>query len=72
VQVQLGSHRPVRLPFRRFYEQLRPQEAGLLGSSFGTLEVSVREGRAERRFRARVGTRVRLKWVARALPVGIP
>jgi hypothetical protein len=44
----------------RTYADLALAESGLLGSSFGTVEVCVREGRASERFRAAVGDRVRI------------
>ncbi len=57
VEVRLG---PVlcRLARRRTYAELAPGEAGLLGSSFGTLEVAVREGRAAELLGLRVGLEV--------------
>lgn len=52
------------VPFAASYEALGRGRTGLLGSSFGLLEVSVGEGRAADRFRARVGSRVTIRWVA--------
>jgi S-adenosyl-L-methionine hydrolase (adenosine-forming) len=62
VTVRLGlgpAHRSVR---QRTYAELRPAGWGVLGSSFGYLEISCREDSAARRFRAHVGDRVRLAW----------
>ncbi|MCI4330984.1 MAG: SAM-dependent chlorinase/fluorinase [Thermoplasmata archaeon] len=47
----------------RTYAELDEDELGVLGSSFGTLEISVREGRAVERGHPKVGARVRL-WTA--------
>ncbi|MGA7923603.1 MAG: SAM-dependent chlorinase/fluorinase [Thermoplasmata archaeon] len=44
----------------RTYADLRKGELGLLGSSFGVLEVAVREGRAADRFRVGVGSSIQL------------
>lgn len=60
--VRLGRRRAFRVPRVRFYEELGRGRVGLLGSSFGTLEVSVREGSAERTLRARAGERVEVAW----------
>lgn len=54
-----GPHRGTR---HRTYSDLRPAAWGVLGSSFGYLELAVREDSAARRFAARVGDRVRLGW----------
>ena len=56
-----------RGPLRRYawvssYEALGVGRAGLLGSSFGTIELSVAEGRATDRFRVAAGTRLRFEW----------
>ena len=59
VAVRVGSGRRRSLPRAESYEALGPGRLGVLGSSFGTLEVSVALGRAERRLGARVGTPVR-------------
>ncbi len=48
------------------YEALGRGRLGTLGSSFGLVEVSVGGGRAAERLRARVGTRVRLRWRERS------
>ena len=46
----------------RTYSDLTPGGWGVLGSSFGYLEVACREGSAAKRFRARVGAPLRLAW----------
>ncbi|HTT15693.1 MAG TPA: SAM-dependent chlorinase/fluorinase [Thermoplasmata archaeon] len=58
--VTLGGRRIGRLPVTTHYEALGQGRAGILGSSFGLLEIAVREGRAAERFRARVGLAVTL------------
>jgi hypothetical protein len=58
----LGAGPPRHLPWATSYEAIGSGRAGALASSFGTVEIAVAEGRADRRFRARVGTRVRLRW----------
>ncbi len=62
VVVRLGRSRGRPLPLARSYEALGGRRAGVLGSSFGLLEVAVREGSAARRFRADVATPVELAW----------
>jgi S-adenosylmethionine hydrolase len=69
VPQQLGA-RVGRAPSRelncvRTYSELRPGELGLVGSSFGTFELAVREGRASDRLAAGVGTPIRLSPVVR-------
>jgi len=58
VRVRVGE-RLRRLPFVTSYEDGGRGHLVVLGSSFGTLEVAVVEGRASDRLRARVGTPVR-------------
>ncbi|HLY77152.1 MAG TPA: SAM-dependent chlorinase/fluorinase [Thermoplasmata archaeon] len=54
---------PRRKAIRRTtYAELGPRGGGVLGSSFGTLELSCRERSAAKLFGARVGDRVRLSW----------
>lgn len=60
--VRVDRTRPRTVPVARSYETLGPGRAGLLGSSFGLLEVAVREGSAARRFGAGTGSRVELRW----------
>ncbi len=62
VRCRIGAGAPKALPRARSYEGLGPGGAGVLGSSFGLLEISVSEGRADRRFGARVGTRIAFEW----------
>lgn len=47
---------------RRTYADLGSGGWGVLGSSFGYLEISCRESSAAKRFRAQVGDRVRFAW----------
>lgn len=58
--LRVGDVRRARVRQVRTYSDLRRSELGVLGSSFGTLELAVREGRASDRLGAAVGTRVLL------------
>jgi S-adenosyl-L-methionine hydrolase (adenosine-forming) len=60
--VKVGRAPRRLLPLGSSYEALGTGRLGVLGSSFGSLEVSVARGRADRRTHARVGTRVRFAW----------
>ncbi len=60
--VRVGRGRNRRLPRATSYEALGPGRLGVIGSSFGLLELSVSHGRAEERLGARVGTPVRIDW----------
>ena len=62
LELRVGSSRARSLPWTTSYEALGPGKTGLLGSSFGTIEVAVSLGRAQERFRAGVGTSVRIRW----------
>lgn len=62
VDAIVGSNLPRRLPWVQSYEELGKGRVGALGSSFGTVEVSVGEGRANDRLRAHPGSRVQLRW----------
>jgi hypothetical protein len=62
LEVRVGSARSRSLPWRTSYEALGVRRAGVLGSSFGTIEVAVAQGRAADRFHARVGSSVRIRW----------
>jgi S-adenosyl-L-methionine hydrolase (adenosine-forming) len=62
LEVALGRGPARTLPWTTSYERLGRGRAGALGSSFGTVEIAVAEGRADRRFRAAAGARVRLRW----------
>ena len=59
VRLRLGR-RSLTLPRRRTYSELSRGALGILGSSFGTLEVSAREARAADRLRLAVGREVDL------------
>jgi S-adenosyl-L-methionine hydrolase (adenosine-forming) len=62
ISVRLGLGPARRARRRRTYGELGPAGWGVVGSSFGYLEISVREGSAAKRFGTRVGDRVRLAW----------
>lgn len=62
VSVQVGDGPPRRGVRRRTYADVPAGGWGVLGSSFGYLEIACRERAAHRRFRAHVGDRVRLRW----------
>jgi S-adenosyl-L-methionine hydrolase (adenosine-forming) len=65
VRVRIG--RGLRtLPRRRTYGDLPPRGLGVLGSSFGTLEVSAREASAAARLGLTVGQRLALRIVSAA------
>lgn len=55
LKVRFPLGRPQSLPRLRTYSDGRPGAGMVLVSSFGTLEVSVREGSAARRYRAKAG-----------------
>jgi len=60
VRFATGSGR--ELPWVTSYEAIGRGSLGCLGSSFGLVELAVREGRASDRLRARVGSAVGLEW----------
>jgi S-adenosylmethionine hydrolase len=60
VRVGGGHWRPATLSTS--YEAMPPGRLGLLPSSFGTLELALREGRASGMVSAVAGTAVRLRW----------
>lgn len=62
LEVSVGRRRAVRVPWVRSYESLRRGRLGSLGSSFGTAEVTVAEGSAATRLRARTGTLLGFRW----------
>jgi len=62
LDVRVGSARARRLPWATSYEAFGLGMPGVLGSSFGTIEVAVAQGRAADRFHARVGSSVRVRW----------
>lgn len=65
VRARVGRASARSLPLARSYEALGAERAGLLASSFGLLEVSVDQGRADRRFRATTGAPVEFTWTVR-------
>lgn len=69
LDVVIGGARARRFTRARTYEDVAAARAAVVGSSFGTLELSVREGSAARRFRIAVGTPVRFR-VGRERRVG--
>ena len=62
VTVRVGSRRGRRVPWATSYAEIGSGRLGALGSSFGTVEVAVGEGRAARRLQAAVGDTVALRW----------
>ena len=62
VEVRLGRGARRTLPVASSYEALGRGGVGVLGSSFGLLEVSESEGSAARRLRAVVGTPAEVTW----------
>jgi len=58
--LQVGRRRAGTVPLVTSYEALGPGRLGILGSSFGLLEVAVGEGRASDRLHAGVGSSVRI------------
>lgn len=64
IAVFVGRSRPRRVRKALSYEALGRGGLGVLASSFGTLELAVAEGRAERRLRVGTGTPIRLDWTA--------
>jgi S-adenosyl-L-methionine hydrolase (adenosine-forming) len=58
------GRRAVSLPWVRSYEALGRGKSGVLGSSFGTVEIAVDRGRAARRYGARTGTSVAVRAVS--------
>ncbi|MCI4359964.1 MAG: SAM-dependent chlorinase/fluorinase [Thermoplasmata archaeon] len=61
LRVRVGLGKPARLVRRRTYEDGTKGNAMLLVSSFGLLELSVREGSAARRYRAGTGATVTIE-----------
>ncbi len=62
VRVAVGKAGPRSVPWASSYAGFGSRRWGALGSSFGTVEVAVREGRAADSLHASVGTRIRLAW----------
>jgi len=62
VELTFQRGRPHRLPFATSYAAIGQGRLGALGSSFGTVEVAVGEGRASAQLRVGVGARVVVRW----------
>jgi len=58
IALRVGGKRIRSIPWVSSYEALDPRTLGALGSSFGLVELAVREGRADKLLDARVGTSV--------------
>ncbi len=69
VSVRVGRGRERSLSRATSYEALGTGRLGVLGSSFGLVELAVARGRAADRLRVRVGARVRLGWRPRGMMV---
>ncbi len=65
VRLRLAGRPGRTVPLARSYEQLGRGRLGIVGSSFGLLEVAVGEGDAARRLGATVGGRLSIAWAAR-------
>ena len=65
VRLRLAGRAGRTVPLARSYEQLGRGRLGILGSSFGLLEVAVGEGDAARRLGAAAGGRLSIAWAAR-------
>jgi S-adenosyl-L-methionine hydrolase (adenosine-forming) len=72
IAVTVGSARSRRLPWATSYEGLGAGHLGAIGSSFGSVEFAMANGRAADRWGARVGHRVRLRWVPEPLSRAVP
>jgi S-adenosylmethionine hydrolase len=59
-----------RVSFRRSYEEIPDRQVAVLTSSFGVLEVAVRDGSASERLRLATGDPVSLTWWPRRSGVG--
>ncbi|MCI4318565.1 MAG: SAM-dependent chlorinase/fluorinase [Thermoplasmata archaeon] len=62
LSVKVGGRPARRASNVSVYDELRPRQLGILASSFGTLEVAVREGSAASRLGLTVGEKVTLRW----------
>ncbi len=62
IRLSCGRARDRRLRVVRSYEAAGIGNLGVLGSSFGSVELFVSGGRADRRLGARVGSTVRFRW----------
>ena len=63
VELRLAGAAARTLPFGTNYENLGRGRTGLLGSSFGLVEVAVAEGNAARRLGTSVGSAVEIRWL---------
>ncbi len=62
LEVRVGNGRFRAVPWVTSYEAIGRGRVGALGSSFGTVELAVAQGRAADRFRVRAGDRFELRW----------
>lgn len=60
--VRWGASRARTLPWESAYERLAPNALGAVASSFGSVEIARREGRASRVPGSRVGTAIEIRW----------
>jgi S-adenosyl-L-methionine hydrolase (adenosine-forming) len=61
IALRIGRRRFI-VPWVASYESLGRGALGALGSSFGTIEIAVAQGRADRRLRLRPGVRIAVSW----------
>ncbi len=66
--LRLGRRRPILADVRPIYADLARGKVGVLPSSFGSLEIGMRESRASDVLRVQVGDAVGLNWRGRKLP----
>jgi S-adenosylmethionine hydrolase len=62
VRVRFAGRRALRVPVARTYADLATGTLGVLGSSFGFLEVAERDGSAARRLGVSAGDSVEMAW----------
>ena len=62
VRTRLGRSAPRSVRWTTSYEELGVGRLGALGSSFGSVELAVARGRADRRLQLRVGASVSFTW----------
>lgn len=62
IDVRIGRVSRRGLPWTTSYEALGPHRTGVLGSSFGTVELAVARARASDRFRVGLGAPVLFRW----------
>ena len=70
MRIRVGRRRARTVPWVTSYESLDRGTLGTLGSSFGLVELAVREGRADAHLDARVGTPVAITVRAGSSPRG--